>query len=109
MNYWGFLSVVTVCAAGCWAIHTLTPVLRSLLVSRQESPVTPTLAPTPVSAPDTVPLYSKPVPKALLDIAMQESEPWAREGVVKAMYEMYDVTQDWGAVQAIYMTGEAKK
>lgn len=48
---------------------------------------------------------SAKMPPACLGLAMQESEPWAREAMLKAMRELYEVTGDWGIVLGNF-TGE---
>lgn len=43
-----------------------------------------------------------PIPPDLLNLCLQESEQWAREGALKAMQDMYDRTGDWNVVRAAY-------
>ena len=54
----------------------------------------------PVSAPPKI--ESPPV--ALLERALQHSEPWAREQTVQAMYEAYEnAGRDWNKVTNLFI------
>lgn len=48
----------------------------------------------------------EPLPMDLMKLASQESEVWAREGVVRAMYDMYEKTRDWNVVRAAIETAD---
>lgn len=43
---------------------------------------------------------SDPMPVDLLNFALQESEDWARLGMIRSMQDMYDTCHDWNVVRA---------
>lgn len=55
------------------------------------------VAPVLVEEPTT----PDPIPADLLQIALNESEPWAKESVMKVLYETYTATRDWNQVRLL--------
>lgn len=48
-----------------------------------------------------------PMPTDLFNMALTESEPWAREEMVKRMYELYNETHDWSKVRGMWYQAPA--
>ena len=44
----------------------------------------------------------EPIPPDLMNLALQESEDWARNGMLRTMQDMYERCRDWNVVRAAY-------
>lgn len=83
---WNFLSVVILCATAVWFEHRWPRHRRMAAeVEAASAPIEPEI---------------DPIPPELIQVAMLESESWAREAAIKSMYEMYEHTHDWKVVAA---------
>lgn len=63
-----------------------------------------TVAPPPAAplASGAVPTEAPPaIPQDLVQVALQESEPWAVEETIRYLQEQYELTRDWGRVRNI--------
>lgn len=89
---WSFFSVVVMCTTLVWLAERF-PTLRERM--RGAERVT-TAGEEPISAPVSM----EPMPAELLQVALMESESWAREAAIKSMYEMYEQCKDWRIVAA---------
>lgn len=99
MTIWGFGAVIATLGFGAWWWRRVEQTLLQLV---NRVLVTPAIA---VSAPESQASAPKvdPMPPILLQAAMEESEPWAREALLKSFYEMYEATKDWGVVQSAFI------
>ena len=91
---WSFFSVVAICLTVMWLEH------RYAKREQQKRLLNDTATEEIPSAPETKVFTPDPMPPALLQLALMESEGWARESALKSMYEMYEHTKDWNIVAA---------
>lgn len=93
--------VVAFVAAGLW--WRVEPLLRRRLDQRdKEISVKEAEVIRPAMQAD------EPMPAMLVQLAMQESEPWAREATMKAFRERYDLTRSWESVSHMAMANALK-
>lgn len=84
------LVAVLLFVAVIYCYERTRPLLQQLVASKTAVPALP------------APTKSDPLPTDLFLVALQESEPWAREQVLQSMRESYDTTQSWDAVRMRY-------
>lgn len=61
-------------------------------------------APTPPVA-DTSTIAPSDIPEDLMAVAMQETEVWAQEEVVRVIQERYEALKDWNRVRSAMGVG----
>jgi hypothetical protein len=88
---WFFFSVCVFCGMITYLARRAEPLLRARL----------TPAPEPVQDQPAV-VEAEPIPVDLMNLALQESEEWARQGVIRAMLDMYERCRNWDVVRAAY-------
>jgi len=98
-NVWDVVVWLVGCGTLVYCCSRMEGLLRwgwTTWVTQRPAPVSQPTAPQPeVSAPD-------PMPAALLQVALSENEPWAKEAVLKSMYEMYETTRNWIQVATMW-------
>lgn len=96
-----FLSVLAVCGTFVWAVREAKPFLvRRLNLSEREIGLHEReleLKDKEISRP--APTKQETPPEDLMALAMGQQEAWAREDALKRLYELYELTKDWGAVR----------
>jgi hypothetical protein len=60
--------------------------------------------PPPASVPPT-PIEVVEIPDDLLGVALQETEAWAQEEVIRAIREKYELFGDWNRVRSSFGVG----
>lgn len=90
---WSALALVTIAALGLWRAEVL---VRAFLPRWFD------LQTERLRTPPATGSQREPLPPDLEAIALQETEPWAREQVRAALMDVYEQTQDWDAVREQY-------
>lgn len=97
------LSSLIFAALAVWVLYRLEPMLnRKLTVAEREVAVHEKqleINDTEVKKPGPPP--PPPIPADLLTSAMSQSELWAQEQKLQAMYELYTQVGDWDKVRHV--------
>lgn len=96
-----FLSILAICGTFGWAFKSTLPlVTRRLDLSEKELQLKEReleVHDKEVSRP--APPKPEAPPEDLMAQAMGQTAAWAREDALKRLYELYELTHDWGAVR----------
>ena len=90
---WTFFSIAVMCATAIYLARRAEPLIKVGITLRARQPHE--------SQPHEVPML-EPIPPDLMNLALQESEDWARNGMLRTMQDMYERCRDWNVVRAAY-------